>query len=277
MDVFAKWFPIFLLILLVSGCGSDKKSRFPNLPGYDLNKPIEYNLRDELDEISGVVYYPKDTSVFAINDENGLLYKVYLRPNVQLDKWRFESGADFEDLALVDSTFFVLQSNGNVVCFKVLTKDSVIVDKCKRPFQGKNEFETMYYDAFFKKLVLICKDCESDNKKRITAFAFDPETRTYADTPIFVIDTRPIDKMLGVQKEKFKPSAAAINPVTKELYILFSVNKALAIADRNGVIKSAVPLDPAIFKQPEGLNFTPKGDLIISNESAETGPETSWS
>ncbi|TDH25103.1 hypothetical protein EXU57_13400 [Segetibacter sp. 3557_3] len=261
-----------LLLILALGCRQKTKSKYPVLPNYDLNNPYTYNLRDELDEISGMVYYPKDTSVFAINDENGLLYKIFLRKNVQVMKWTFAKDADFEDIALVDSTFYVLQSNGNITSFKVLTADSVVVDKCKRPYEGKNEFESMYYDAYYKVLVLICKDCEIDDKKGITAWSFDPATHKYSDTPIYVIKTKPIDQMLGVQKEKFKPSAAAIHPITKELYIVFSVNKAIVIADRSGVVKFAVPLDPLIYKQPEGITFTPKGDLLISNESAETGP-----
>ncbi len=70
---------------------------------------------------------------------------------------------------------------------------------------------------------------------------------------------------------KFKPSAAAIHPVTKELYIISSVSSALAIADRDGKVKSAYSLDNKIFKQPEGLTFTPAGDMIVSNESAGIG------
>ena len=42
---------------------------------------------------------------------------------------------------------------------------------------------------------------------------------------------------------KFKPSAAAINPLTHELFILASVNKMLVVADKNGNIKNVYPLD----------------------------------
>ena len=37
-----------------------------------------------------------------------------------------------------------------------------------------------------------------------------------------------------------KPSGAAVNPVTGELYILSSINKLLVVAERNGKIKEKI-------------------------------------
>jgi hypothetical protein len=85
------------------------------------------------------------------------------------------------------------------------------------------------------------------------------------------MDVNMIAEKLGLDKMKLKPSAAAIHPLTKELYIISSINKALIIADRDGNVKEAYPIDPVLFKQPEGLTFAPSGDLIISNEVAEVG------
>jgi uncharacterized protein YjiK len=229
------------------------------------------HLRSELDEISGLYYYPKDTSVFAINDETGLLYKIYIRNKVEIERWKFDEGGDFEDLSLVDSTFYILKSNGNLTYFKVLSKDSVLADKAKFPGDEKNEFEIMYYDDASAKLVLICKDCKADNNKTVTAWSFNPSQNEFSKEPYFEIDAEEITKKLETDKNKFKPSAAAIHPVTKDLYIISSINKALVIAERMGKIKSVIPLDPRIFKQPEGITFTPGGDLIISNEAADVG------
>ncbi len=43
------------------------------------------------------------------------------------------------------------------------------------------------------------------------------------------------------------------------------------IADNKGNVKEVYELDPVIYKQPEGITFTPWGDLLISNEAAESG------
>ena len=51
-------------------------------------------------------------------------------------------------------------------------------------------------------------------------------------------------------------------------------NNLLIVTDRQGKFKEAYPLDPAVYKQPEGITFTPTGDMIISNEWHETGLAT---
>jgi hypothetical protein len=40
----------------------------------------------------------------------------------------------------------------------------------------------------------------------------------------------------------------------------------LVITDREGNLKNVYRLNPKIYKKPEGITFTPTGDMIISNE-----------
>ena len=100
--------------------------------------------------------------------------------------------------------------------------------------------------------------------------AFDVSSNTYTKGP-YTINVNTIDSSMKLKKIKFKPSAAAINPLTHELFILASVNKMLVIADTNGNVKHSYLLRPSIYKQPEGIAFTPSGTLLISNESDKTG------
>ncbi|HKP31101.1 MAG TPA: SdiA-regulated domain-containing protein [Chitinophagaceae bacterium] len=260
---------------LIQGCTSKKPKVpdeiFPTPPSYNLNYPITYKLPTELDEISGIVYYPKDSSIFAIHDERGWLYKVHLGEKIKIEKWKYTAGADFEDLGLVDSNFYTLKSAGGIVEFRIFRPDSVIKIERKLPKSPKKEFEAMYYDSANHRLLAICKDCEADIKNTASVFAFDIAQKKWLDSPAYVIDVEKIEKKFGDKISKFKPSAAAINPMTGELYIISSVNKLLVIADANGKAEDVYPLNPKVFKQPEGLAFTPKGDLLISNEAADIG------
>lgn len=262
----------FTFLLLLCACYQNKNvASFPSLPGYDLANPIIVHLKTDLDEISGVQFYEKDTSIFAINDEMGLLYKIYVRKQVKVMKWKFSSEGDYEDIVVRDSTFYTLQSNGNLKIFKFLQNDLLSIESCQLPIMGQNDFETLFYDDKSEKLVLICKTCAGEKKNRITAWSFNPADNTFSDQPYFTINTDFIARQLDKGTQKFKPSAAAIHPITNDLYLISSVAKALVIADRDGKVKEAYQLNPALFKQPEGMTFTPAGDLIISNESADIG------
>jgi uncharacterized protein YjiK len=265
---------LYSLIFVLSACQSpsaNDEGSFTSPPGYNLNRPVIYKLPPSLDEISGIVYVQKDNSVLSINDERGWLYKIHLKDDLDLQKWQYFKGADFEDLVLIDSTFFVLESSGNIIQFRFVSPDSVQVKEHDFPVEGKNEFEILYHDKQKKQLVMVCKDCEADDKNSLTAFAFNLDSSAYASSPAYVIDVRKIEDLMEEKKVRFKPSAATINPLTGELFIVSSINKVLVVADVNGIPRKVHRINPKLYKQPEGIAFTPRGDLLISNESADIG------
>lgn len=243
-----------------------KQPSYPTPAEYDLNHPIRIILPSELYEISGIIYYPKDTSLFAISDATGWLYKIYPNKKTRVEKWKFGNNADYEDLELIDSTFYILSSSGNIVSLKFYPHDSLEVKHFEFRDKGKNEFETLYFDKASGQLNLICKDCKIDNKNYVSVWSFNPATQSYVQAS-FVIDANTISKLLNIKKMKFKPSAATINPLTNDLFILSSLNKTLVIAEKNGMVKKAYPLTPSLYQQPEGIAFTSSGDLLISNEA----------
>jgi len=247
---------------------ADGNNSYKSPAGYNLNKPFLIKLPVELDEISGLAFYAKDTSVFAIGDEYGWLYKIPLTSGKPIRKWKFSAEGDFEDLAMVDKVFYVLQSNGDITAFTFNDHNQILTQNQDFPSRG-NEFEILYYDPHQFKLTMMCKDCEIDKKKALTVFYYNLLNKSFDDSSS--INVTAIASMIGEKKIKFKPSAAAINPVTDELYIISSVNKLLVVADRNGNPKQTYSIDAGLFKQPEGITFTPDGDMIISNESADRG------
>ena len=262
---------VFLVGILFLACNNKKPASSGN-SSYDLLNPFVIKLPGVLAEISGIVFYPKDSSVFAIEDEKGVLYKIYLNSNKEIKKWKFDKKDDFEDMVLLDSIFYILVSNGDIESLKFGTGDSITSEKFIFPdaSKSKNEFESLYYDDSLQQLVLLCKDCEADNKKTVSAWGYNIATGLYSPS-VFTFDVQQLHQKIGEQKIKIKPSATAINPVTNELYILSSINHLLIVTDRDGKFKEVFELDPAIYKQAEGIAFTPAGDLIISNESHETG------
>jgi uncharacterized protein YjiK len=256
------------MLALITACDKEEKV-YKSPPGYDFAHPTIIKLTYELDEVSGITYYPGDTSIFMQVDEKGNLYKLKFSNPTDIRKWKIADADDYEDIVLLDSTFYVLSSKGDITVVTFLSEHSV--DSRSYPFPiPDNEFEILFYDPKIRKLVLICKDCSEDGKKSTSGYAFDPGTKQFiANT--FSIDVKKINALAKKKIGRFKPSAAAINPLTGSIYIVSATDKLLVIADGNGYPKAAYELDPSVFKQPEGLTFTPTGTMIITNESADVG------
>ncbi len=276
IDMQLKYFyPKLLLLLAITAVftacgGARKKSNLPTPAEYNLNEPEVSKLPDKLNEISGLAYYPKDSGLFAVIDEAGVLYKLFRKKKVEVQNWKFAKSGDYEDIVLLDSSFYVMKSKGDIVVFNFQTPDSIKSEEFNIPIEGQNEFEILYYDESIKKLVMICKNCEADDKTIVSSWFFDPQTKSFSQG-FLTLDAPAILSQLEGDEKKFKPSAAAINPVTGDLYIISSINKCLVIADRDGKVKKVYPLDPKVYKQPEGITFSPSGDMYISNETAGEG------
>jgi len=266
----SKFIVFAMIVCFISACKDTERQSYDSPPGYDFAHPYVIKLPFELDEVSGIVYNASDSSLFMQVDEKGSIYKLFPAHPTNILKWKIAAAQDFEDIVLLDSTFYLLSSTGNITSATILSKDSVDTREHVFPGDQVNEFEILYNDPYAKHLVLICKDCQDDKKKTTSGYAFDPVTETFFSS-VFSIDVKQINKILGKKTGRFKPSAASINPLTGSLYIVSATDKLLVIAGRDGAIKGAYKLDPKLFKQPEGLTFTPTGTLIISNEAAEVG------
>ena len=259
------------LLLFFASCQNNNETHLTSPPEYNLNKPNVIRLPGYLDEISGIAYYPKDKSLFAITDEKGWLYKIFLSGNMAIEKWKFGRKSDFEDVVLADSTFYILKSTGELASLRFYTHDSIATKVYTPPLTGKNEFEILYLDEEQHRLILLCKQCVADDNNSLTALAFDLSSLTFSSKPAYVIDIRKIETLMDEKKVRFKPSAAAIHPITGRLYIISAINKVLVVADQNGTPQNVYKINPKLYKQPEGMTFTPEGHLFISNESKDIG------
>lgn len=258
---------IISISLLSCESGKDKKKNpvKNDSSRYDLDNPVKIKLPGSLDEISGIVFYPKDSSLFAIKDEAGILYKIFLTRKNMIADWRFDKKKDFEDLVMHDSVFYVLISNGDIETIQFSAGETIQTTISTFPEEMKSEFEAMYYDDSLQQLILVCKDCNKEANEPIAVWGYNIATKAYARMDS-VINILPVISKKQDKEIKLRPSAAAINPVTQELYVLASINKLLIVTDRRGKLIETYELDSDIYPQPEGIAFTPWGDLIITNE-----------
>lgn len=263
---------IMLAFLSCNNISDQEQKVFASPAGYDLKQPVRYRVRESMQEISGIEAFPDETNMIAVNDEEGKVYQIDVHTTKAYPTWKFAKHGDFEDICRTDSGWFVLKSNGSLYEVHGLFADSVSGTHHKFPKPGKREFETTYFDSLRNAIILISKNAADDKKAGVTsAFRFDLATRSFDTVPVFQLNNQEIAKLAGTDMRFFKPSAAAIHPVEKRLYIVASVNGLLVITDLQGHVQEAYNLKHRLFRQPEGLTFAANGDLYISNEGGDDG------
>ncbi len=265
-------FILIFFVYILPGCRLDEKAKKPiaGPAGYDWENPVKINLPEELDEISGIVFNPADSSIVSLNDEEGILYSFRPeKPNLLHDS-RFHKGADFEELISVRPYWYAMKSNGNLYRITNAFADNTDAETYPFHLTGKNEFEAMLYDSSNNRILLFCKVCQKTPSASPDVYSFNLASSTFDSIPAFQITLTETQKKELPQAHQLQISGAAIHPYNGKWYLICSVSGVLIITDNKGVCQEIYNLKRKIFKQPEGICFATNGDLFISNE-AKTG------
>jgi len=261
-----------LLLLIVLGMcinTSCKRKGHSSPTGYDLNNPQSFELGKSLNEISGIFFSAEDSSLLTISDSKEKIIQVDLRTKKLEDITGkiIPPDSDLEDIVRVDSFVYLLMSRGTLIEVPLNAKDSSEVKRYEMGLPGTNDFESLYHDRTAQGLVLLCKTCAHEKGTGVrTAFRFDLRSKTFDENAFFTISRQQVKSLLKNADAKFEPSAAAIHPVSKRLFILSSAGQLLVVTDTRGQVIEAYTLNPDLYPQAEGIAFAPNGDLYISNE-----------
>ena len=263
-----KCFKILLLcVTLCYGCEPKKQAKTEgktaliqnvNLP-YDFENPTEkYALPDKLKEISGLSYYKKNQLV-CVNDEQGKIFIYDINEKKIVDKIPFGKDGDYEGVEVVGDEVFVLKSDGKLKGFKIGEAFEREID-CSEP--EVLEYEGLVYDSKSKYLLLVAKERKKDvdDKKMIYAYDFD---RKVLFKHIAIPEDQVRDEANG---KEFRPSGIAVHPQTGQTFVIASSGKKLLILSEKGQKEALISLNPKIYQQPEGICFSPDGQLFISSE-----------
>ena len=266
---------LLLVGVIGSSCSQTKSSDVKSPAGYDLSKPVKYEMPTELLEISGIAFNSGDNSrIYAEQDEDGNIY--YFRPgDKQVSHAKFGKHGDYEDVAITGSRAVMLRSDGRLYSLALNQVNSGKLTDIKEfnNLLPAGEYEGLYADQPANKLYALCKQCPGDkHDKECSGFIFNVSADgSISKAGNFKVDVRKISELSGKKKLKFHPSALAKNQLTKQWYILSSVNKLLVVTDVNWNVLQAYPLNPGKFLQPEGIAFDKQGNLYISNEGDQIG------
>ena len=245
---------------------SNKESADQSLSGVSIIE--KWDMPKELKEVSGIAYLGQNKFA-CVQDEDGIIF-IYNSSSNKIEKEiSFAGGGDYEGLAVNGSTAYVARSDGKI--FEVdINGGKQSAKEYATPLTSAHNVEGLCFDKKNNRLLLTIKDEEPGKKDYKGIYAFNLETKTMAKEPVLQIKLD--DKKLNAENSKksktIKPSALGIHPVTNDLYITDGPAAKLLIMDASGTIKNFITLGND-FSQPEGITFSPQGDLFISNEGTK--------
>ncbi len=228
------------------------------------NPELKIELSKELKEISGLTWLGNN-EIGAVQDEAGILYILDASSGEIKNKLKFSLPGDFEGVTIAGTCIYAITSSGMLYYFD--RNNPSDIKRIKTPLSWRNDAEGLCYDEDNEQLLVICKEngSISDSKfKGKSIFSIRTSDHYFSKNPLVTIKKKELEKFKKV--EKFKPSAIAIDPLTKDIYILASVGKILLVLNANYNIKTVINLPSKLYSQPEGICFSKKGDLFISNE-----------
>jgi len=251
--------------------------------GYDFFSPdAEFKLDNDLVEISGLTVFDEG-HLAAIEDEHGRFYVIDFATGDVTGIHKFAGKDDYEGIEMAGTRLFALRSDGQIREISNYDTDDLDIDKVKTPLGAKCDAEGLAFDADRQRLLIACKEHPGKGLKRQRAiYALDLGSMEVSEKPVYTISTgeiavhaqsaNAVDDTIRdlvypfMDLDRFKPSALAVHPVTKDVFVLSSVLKVLVVLSSNGNIAAIFELDDRMLEQPEGLAFLPNGDLFISSE-----------
>lgn len=261
--------------------------------GYDFANPtVQWSLPDTLREISGITLID-ESRIACVQDENGIVFEYDMQENDIVAQKAFHMDGDYEGIARVGSTVYVLRSDGMLFEVRRFNSDKPVIDSIATNIPVDNS-EGLCYDAEHHRLLIACK-----NKLKNTAvksntrfiYAYDLKKKQCSEEPVLTIALDDIKTFAQTQNVpfprrtkkhateaseepmvRFRPSEIAIHPVNKRLFLLSAVDHALFIFSPEGELLHIELLNTELFNKAEGIAFLDNGDLLISNEGQENKP-----
>lgn len=265
-----------------------------NFP-YQMDEPEKtFDMAGGLDEISGLSLTEDEQFLLANNDEQGRIFEINKETGAIEKAIDFYKDGDYEGIEVIGNRVFVVKSTGTIYEVEDINAPELNVIKHKFFLSKENDVEALGYDAKNNRLLLGCKGKAGEGEafmRKKAVFAFDLNTVTLQEEPVFMITLEDVCNYLGHCSLEdhvlenlneffnpkgeilgFSPSSLAVHPITGHIYITSSKGKMILVLSPDGKILHIEKLHKPIHPQPEGLCFEKDGTMWISNEAKKAAP-----
>ena len=254
---------------------------------YNLNEPQrKITLPEVLTEVSGLSYI-SENRLAVVQDEKAHVYVYDLEEEKIISDCDFGKSADYEGVEIVGDLAYVTSSSGTLYEVPEYHKKDSDSENYNTILTSDNDVEGLGYFPPLHYLLLACKGSPNIDRKLYSGYrsiyAFDLTSKKLNPNPFLLVNRQEIQYVLTRQAESpfqqayaksfdatdknaFRPSGIAVHPQSQHIYVVGTVGKLLLVYRKDGKLQYAIALDKEVFKQPEGICFSPSGTLYISNE-----------
>lgn len=235
------------------------------------SEKTEWTMPKELNEVSGICFFD-DHTLACVQDEKGIIYLYDLKKSEVLKEIKFAGKGDYEGIALVNNTAYIIEGNG--ILYEVadfMTNPSVTTYTLA--LKEKEESEAVCYDAQNNRLLFAFKSYKKyDVAPQL--FAFDLVNKKMLDSAVLTIN---LEGMVLRKKDRdnarkiWEPADIAINAVTRTICVIDAINGHLMELSPEGTLLNLELISSKKIHHPEGIAITPSGTIYLCNDANNEG------
>ena len=243
---------------------------------FDLENITVIKLPQSLREISGLALL-YGNEVVTHNDEEGIIFIVDISLGRVVSDFVLSDDVekDFEGIAIVKDSIYLVNSNGTIYKFRQPQEnESADFVKFKTFLDSENNIEGLCYDTSTNSLLLACKNDPGKRFKKVRAvYSFNLYKMSLNEKPRFLISLEELKDKFNING--FEPSGIERNPINGNFFMVSAHPEAILEISPDGNIVAASKLDNEIHRQTEGITFLQDGTMLISDEENKKSAQIS--
>ena len=261
------YFLVLIILLFDPEIHSQEKSG-SLLNEYNFEGASLFKLNKSLKEVSGLALL-NDKELLTHNDEEGIVYTLKITNFEMTGKLKIgdeKVQKDFEGIAFVNNSIYMVTSSGVILRFNHLTKNEFAdFEMFKTSLKIENDVEGLCYDKTTNSLLLACKNEPGmGNANSRAIYTFNLKKMSLERSPRFVISLKELMQKFGFKD--FAPSGIEKNPLNGNIFVISSNPPSVIELNPQGKVLTATRLNPKVNPQPEGITFLQDGTMLISDE-----------
>jgi uncharacterized protein YjiK len=231
-------------------------------------------LPEQLRRVSGFDFISK-TRVAFVHENTGSIFLFNLATRKLEKEIPFAPPGDYQSIALVGSTAYIISADGRVLQVKNFMSSKRSVTEFGTHLSARNNPTGIAYDKLNRRLIVCVKGIEDAGPSYRGIYSYDLSTQKMGISPVIKISMA--DSVLNPGNSRkllqlLQPSDLALKTPGDDLLISDAVKSQLILVSASGEVKKIYGFPREELIQPEGVRVTPSGELYIVSAGFKDEP-----